>query len=414
MAATFEQKFKVFKKWSTIILLSLGGILLILSFFFGEPTEGETSSEGPSVEVTEGETSSEGPSVEVTEGETSSEDQFGEPTGGETSSEGPLLLSLWGLSLIATVGIIHCMWFVPTGYVGYATFLGKLINKTYEHGLNWVIPFLTDTFLMDTTMVTKKIVDTKKVKTRNDITLEYTLTYQLDPRFVHLVFKEMKADYWNTHLSTWVDAVFDTFVSQLSYQEFQLRKDEVEKMSSAVIAEEIDKKCVAMSNGLTHNRSTKRYTIERRVENVPAAEDPSKLIALEMIYLNEYDELVDGVNFFKYVNLKINDVKFEEDYEKAIAKVAVARAKTVEAEELSKQMEIQANARKKATIIEAEGQAEALKLKGASENEIKEALGEILKKNPELIKDKLAEHFPQVLGGNVNPMITIESTAGHS
>ena len=315
--------------------------------------------------------------------------------------------SIFGWGLVALVVAIHSMWFVPTGYVGYATFLGKLINKTYEHGLNWVIPFITDTYLMDTTMVTKKIVDTKKVKTRNEVTLEYTLTYQLDPRFVHLVFKEMRADYWTTHLSTWVDAVFDTFVSQLSYQEFQLRKDEVEKMSSAVIAEEIDKKCVAMSQGMTHNRSTKRYTIERRVENVPAAEDPSKLIALEMIYLQEADELVDGVNFFKYVNLKINDVKFEEDYEKAIATVAVARAKTVEAEELSKQMEIQANARKKATVIEAEGQAEALKLKGASENEVKKVLGEILKDYPELLKEKLAENYPKVVGGNT--MVNLEN-----
>ena len=353
MATTFEQKFSLIKKWTNRVILPLGAGLLVLSFL-----------------------------VEW-------------------------FSAFFGWALIATVVAIHSMWFVPTGYVGYATFLGKLINKTYEHGLNWVIPFITDTYLMDTTMVTKKIVDTKKVKTRNEVTLEYTLTYQLDPRFVHLVFKEMRADYWTTHLSTWVDAVFDTFVSQLSYQEFQLRKDEVEKMSSAVIAEEIDKKCVAMSQGMTHNRSTKRYTIERRVENVPAAEDPSKLIALEMIYLQEADELVDGVNFFKYVNLKINDVKFEEDYEKAIAKVAVARAKTVEAEELSKQMEIQANARKKATVIEAEGQAEALRLKGASENEVKRVLGEILKDHPELLKEKLAENYPKVVGGNT--MVNLEN-----
>lgn len=361
MVATFEQKFKLIKKWSNRVILPLGAALVVLSFL----VEGFSA--------------------------------------------------FFGWALIVFVGIIHCMWFVPTGYVGFATIFGKLRNKSFSDGLSWVIPFVTDCDLMDTRRITISRQDIKTVKSLNTVTIDYSLAYQLNPQYVHIVFKTMGVDYWNKHMFKKVDGVFDTVVNQLSYLELQYRKGEIETICSQLIEEAIDKECSQMSSGaIRGGRSVKRYTIDHRVESVHAAEDPSKIIDLEMIYLNEYDELVDGVNFFKFVNLTINHVKFEDEYEQAVARVAVARAKTVEAEELSKQMEIQANARKKAHIIEAEGQAQAMKLKGESENEIKKALGDILKNNPDLIKDKLAEHFPQVLGGNVNPMMTIESTAGHS
>ena len=51
-------------------------------------------------------------------------------------------------------------------------------------------------------------------------------------------------------------------------------------------------------------------------------------------------------------------------------------------------------------IRAAEAEAEALKMKGASENEVKEKLGEILKTHPELLKEVLAKNFPKVYGGN--------------
>lgn len=347
MAGNFEQKFSLIKKWTNRVILPLGAALVVLSFL----VEGFSA--------------------------------------------------FFGWALIATVVAIHSMWFVPTGYVGFATIFGKLRNKSYSDGLSWVIPFVTDCDLMDTRRITVLRQDQKKVKSRNKVTIDYSLAYQLNPQYVHIVFQTMGVDYWNKHIFTEVDAVFDTVVNQLSYLELQYKKGEIEAICSQLIEEAIDKECSKMSSGLIHGgRSAKRYTIEHRAENVTSAEDPSKLIALEMIYLNEYDELVDGVNFFKYVHLKINGVLFEDQYEQAVAKVAVARAKTVEAEELSKQMEIQANARKKATIIEAEGQAQALKLKGASENEVKKVLGEILKDYPELLKEKLAENYPKVVGGN--------------
>jgi regulator of protease activity HflC (stomatin/prohibitin superfamily) len=313
---------------------------------------------------------------------------------------GMSLLTNISLIIFALVASLSFMWFVPTGYVGYKTVLSRLVEKTYYPGLNWIIPFITDMYLMDTTVITRTITDTKKVKTRNEVTLDYTLTYKLDESLVFQVFKQMRENYWETHLAKWIDAKFDTIVSWLTYHEFQLRKDEIEEMASKLIAEEVDIKCVEMSDGMIIGRVTTRYDVHRSIESVPSADDPTQTIQIETTTLTERTVTVKGVNFFEFIDLKINKVKFEKDYEEAMAKVAVSKARTIETKELQKQVEIQAEARKKALIIEAEGKAEALRLQGASENEVRRVLGEVLKDHPELLKQELAKNFPKVFGGS--------------
>lgn len=357
MATNFESKFKSFKKWANLTVLPLSLIGAVCGVIFGIS-----------------------------------------------------LLTNISLIILVLVASLSFMWFVPTGYVGYKTIFSRLVEKTYQPGINWIIPFITDTFLMDTTVITKSITDTKKVKTRNEVTLDYTLTYKLDEKLVFQVFKQMRSDYWETHLLKWIDAKFDTIVSWLTYHEFQLRKDEIEEMASKLIAEEVDKKCVDMSLGMISARSTVRYSISRSIEKVPSAEDPTQMIDIETTSLIERRVNVTGVNFFEFIDLKINRVKFEEDYEKAMAKVAVAKARTTETKELQKQVEIQAEAKKKALIIEAEGKAEALRLQGASENEVRRVLGEILRDHPELLKQELAKNFPKVFGGST--MVNLDEMLG--
>jgi regulator of protease activity HflC (stomatin/prohibitin superfamily) len=335
-----------------------------------------------------------------------------------------------GLVMFAAAIAVDCLWVVPTGYIGYMTIFSKLWERSFSPGLNWLVPFVSDTYLMDTTVITKSITDTKKVKTRNDVTLEYTISYKLKERYVSNVFKVMRGSYWETHVAKWIDAVFDTFVSQLTYHEFQLMKNEIEQMASKLIQEEIDKKCVDMTTGMGFRNAT-RYRIVPVMEidpdnptkeiEVPDPADPSKTKTIEVDNLipkvirieengeteevvvktlEEYLVPVSGINFFEFVDLKINRVKFEDSYEQQLAKVAVTKAQTIQAKELAKQMEIQAEARKKAMIIEAEGLAEKMRLEGASENEVKAALGQILKEHPELLKQELAKHFPKVFGGS--------------
>ena len=309
-------------------------------------------------------------------------------------------LLTWISLILATLTIsLWFMWFIPTGYAGFKTIFGKLVEKTYTPGLNWIIPVITDVYVMDTTVQTVNITDTKKTKTRNDISMDYTITYKLNETYVFQVFKQLRTNYWSS-FAKWIDAVIDTSVGWLTYPEFQIRKDDIETMISKLINEEVDAKCTDMSRGMaSRGRSTIRYDINVITEDIPSMEDPSKMVTIEKHELSERRVIVDGVNFFEFINLKINRIKFEPDYEQAIAKVAVARAKTVETEELKKQLETQAEARKNAMILEAEGKAEAMRLQGASENEVKRVFGEILRDYPDLVRDQVAKNLPKVLGG---------------
>lgn len=356
-------------------------------------------------------------------------------------------LYMSALLLIAFGVAVNCVWFVPTGCVGYKRVFTKLVDKSYKDGINWVIPFITDTYLMDVTQITRYISDTKKVKTRNNIELDCTLTYEVDERYAHLLFQKMKENYFETHLSKWIDATFDTIVSQCNYAQFQCQKDKIERIVSCLIAEDIDKRCSALSKDLVPtSHKAKRYDVVTVTESIANPDkDPAnpahntmpdfivvpvmerlEIGADEVEYvplldLTEREEEVDGVNFFKSIDLKINRVAFEATYEAARAKVAVAKAQTAEANEKKKQTEILAEANKIARLKEGEAEAEYLikvkeaeaagmRLTLASENDARERLGEIIMRYPGVLKETLAKNFPKVFGGNT--MVNLDNMLG--
>lgn len=318
----------------------------------------------------------------------------------------------WGLGtfvaiLFVAVSSINFVWFVPTGFVGYKRVMSKLRPKSYKDGVHFRWPFVTDTYLMDVRVITKTLTDTKKVLTRNNVDVEYTLTYQVDERYAHLLFRYMGDNYFDTHIIKWVDAVFDTFVSKLTYPQLQTQKAEIERIASALVAQEIDRKCseVSADEGF---HEVQRYDFKADVkEAIDLDEDgvEEEVPVLELVDLGE--EEVNGVNFFKSFDLKINKVTFEAGYEDARANVAIAKAEKSKAEIDGAKAVILAEKQAKVIEIKAAAEAEALKKKGAAENEVKRVLGEVLNSHPELLKEQLAKNFPKVFGG-ANPMINLE------
>ena len=341
---------------------------------------------------------------------------------------GGLALTIFGASILILALLANSIWFVPTAFVGYKQLFGRLSEESYSEGLHWIVPFFTDTYLMDIAVQTRTINDTKKVRDRNDILLECTLTYQLDERYVHILFRHLRETYYSTHLSRWIDAVFDTYVSTLTYPEFQLRKAEIEQIASKLIKTMVDEKCEELTKDMGLGmRNTTRYQLVTKYEEKPDPTDPtgaSTIFVPVMLSINEngeetlveektceeYFPTVEGINFFKSIDLKINRVKFEAQYEEARAKVAVARAEAEEELQKKKRMEIEAEAKKNVRILEAQAEAEYKRQIGASENEVKEKLGEILKTHPELLKEVLAKNFPKVFGGNT--MINLNDLLG--
>lgn len=345
MTRDFQVSFLLYKKWSNIIVLPISILLLLVAVIFG----------------------------------------------------GALL---YGIALLLLLGglLVNCLWFVPTGFVGYKTRFTKLVNKSYSDGLNLLIPFIEEGNLLDTRVIIKSEVDTKKVLTRNNVTLEYVLTFQIDPKYAAQIFRFWGVDYYNTHVSKWVDATFDNFVSHLIYPQLQSQKDKIEEIASALVLQEVDKKCSEASKGMgTHEAFRAEYSDD--LKKAVDLDEDGTTEEIPMLELKTWTELTEGVMFFKSFSLKINKVTFEAEYEEARAKVAVAKANVAKAEHEKEAALILAEAKKQAKIKDAEAEAEAIRKKGAAEAEAIEKIGKKLEENPDYVTLERAKNMPTTVAG---------------
>lgn len=315
----------------------------------------------------------------------------------------------------AWILFINSIWFVPTGNVGFKRVFGKQKNHSYNPGMNPKWPVITEVFLLDVMVQTKDISDTKKVITRNNVDIKATLTFQLVDTYAHVVFKMMGANYYETHVSKWVDATFDTLVTKLTYGHFQAKKAEIEDWASKLVAYELAKKSSDMTEELYDTKffPVKGYNL---VAEQDAAGDPiqDKLVVgddetemMQRFTLVETDEVLTGVELFKNVSIKINEVKFEKAYEDARAQVAVRKAEVIETELKAEKARIAAQGMKDAAVIKAQGEAESIKKVEGAKNMMAKRLGDYLKDNPAMLKRILFENFPKVFGG-ANPMISVD------
>lgn len=266
---------------------------------------------------------------------------------------------LWviaGLSL-AFVGVINSLYVIMPGYAGYKITFGKLAKRSYSAGCGWMWPFISSMTEVDITKQTHRDINTMKNQNRRDITLTYVLTWNLSPNQVHTLHETIgENDYVAKALCPQLDACMTNIIAGRTYENIN---GDLKQLSDDIMKE----------------------------------------------FTNLYDKAL-----FQNVQLNITDVKFDQDYEDAVAKAAKVEMERKVIEEQAKQLEISAEAKAKALRIEAEAEADALKMKGTSENEIRKNLGKILKSHPELIKEELAKNFPKVFGANA--MINLDDILG--
>lgn len=271
----------------------------------------------------------------------------------------------WGITAIVIIILlvlgVNSLCIVMPGNAGYQIVLGKLLNSPLDAGLRIVWPFITSVTEVDVRL--QKHEDTNIMKTSNlrDIQLTYALTYQVDKDFVHLLHATIgENNFISTALCPWLDAVMTEVVASKTYEDINGKLGDLSKEIEAAYLIKVEDQCTA----LTANR----HGI--------------------------------GHNLFKNMSVAITDVKFDEEYTEAVSKLA----KTLKEKEIiaaqAEQLKISAQAKADALRIEAEAEADALRTKGTSENEIRKALGKILERHPELIKEELAKNFPKVFGGN--------------
>lgn len=353
MTRDFQVSYLLFKKWSNLVALPLSVILLVIAVIFG---------------------------------------------GG--------WMFILSLLLLVFVILVNFLWFVPTGYVGIKTRFTKLVNGSYKEGINFLIPIIEQGILMVTRVITKLEQDIKKVLTRNNVTLEYVLTFQIDPRYADLIYRYWGLEYYDTHVSKWVDAVFDTFISQLTYPQLQSQKDKVEEIASALILQEVDKKCSEVSASYGSHDA---YCCDFSADVTTAIDLDEDGVDEEVpqLKLREWTEPVSGVMFFKSFSLKINKVTFEPQYEEARAKVAVAKANVSKAEQEKKASITLAEAKKAVKILEAEAEAESIRKTGEAQAEAIEKIGKKLEENPDYVVLERAKNMPETVAGDAAVSILV-------
>ena len=345
MARDFQVSFLLYKKWSNMIVLPISIVLLLVALFFG----------------------------------------------------GVMLYSIALLLLFCSVAV-NFLWFVPTGYTGYKTRFTKLVKKARPEGINFLIPVIEDGKLFSIRETAYVMEGSRKVLHRNDIFTMLTLYLRLKSEYVPLVFKVWGENYYKDIVEPAIDATIDTFVGKLTYPQFQTQKEQIEKIISALVRQDLDKLCSeASKNSGTHEAHRAEYSAD--VVTAMKTDEDGNTIEVPKLELREWTETSDGVMFFDICKVKLNTVKFEKEYEEAQAEVAVAKANVAKAEQEKKAALILAETKKQAKILEAEAEAETIRKKGAAEAEAIELTGKKLRENPEYIAQTRAKNMPTTVAG---------------
>jgi regulator of protease activity HflC (stomatin/prohibitin superfamily) len=311
---------------------------------------------------------------------------------------------------------------VPTGNIGYVEVFQKVKDKTYQPGLNWFIPIITDRYLMDTRVQEFSRVDKKMIVLGTDIVFRETFNYRLNKDLVHVVFSTMGPNYWSTVME-WVDNSIDNVTSKFSYAEIRANQEGFKDMLLKGVQTTVEKKCRELTSSLYPTPSlVDVYELENIFDTIEDPTNPGTFISVPKMIEVEEDGVVEkiqvkemvaksvtlqGINFFDLMTLTINDIKYPEAYQEARDKLVKERVAVAVAKETAKRVETLAEAKKKAKELEAEAEATAIRKKGEAENEVLAQRALTLEQNPALIQETVAKHYPTVVGNGVMPTLSV-------
>ncbi len=328
-----------------------------------------------------------------------------------------------GILLIGLSVAVQCLWVVPTGNIGYVEVFQKVKDKTYQPGLNWFIPIITDRYLMDTRVQEFARDDTKKIVLGTNIDFRETFNYRLKKEYVHVVFSTMGPDYWETVME-WIDNSIDNITSKFSYAEIRANQEGFKEMLLKGVQTTVEKKCRELTASLYPTSSiVEVYELENVFETIEDPDNPGNFISVpkkmeieedgvqESVMIKEMarkEVALCGINFFDLMTLTINDIQYPKEYQEARNKLVNERVNVAVAKETANKIGILAEAKKNAKILEAEAEAEAIKKKGEAENGVITGRGEALGQHPIVIQETIAKNYPKVVGTGVMPTLSVE------
>ena len=195
-------------------------------------------------------------------------------------------------------------------------------------------------------------------------------------------------------------------MSHLIYPQLQSQKDKIEEIASALVLQEVDKKCSEASKDMgSHEGFRAKYSDD--LKKAVDLDEDGTTEEIPQLELKTWTEFTEGVMFFKSFSLKINKVTFESQYEEARAKVAVAKANVAKAEHEKEAALILAEAKKQAKIKDAEAEAESIRKTGEAQAEAIEKIGKKLEENPDYVVLERAKNMPDTVAGDAAVSILV-------
>ncbi len=270
--------------------------------------------------------------------------------------------TLWALILVV-IGIITCSFYiVPQGYYGYVMVLEKNMGVARSNGWGLKVPFVSTI----TYVSAEPFTHTEHIQIQNAMNdntgINYTLTFKFKVDYAHQLKQRVHS------------------LSQKEYAERFLCKP---------IGQALGDICATKTND---ELNTQRSQIAADALNLLAPDTYIEIISLSI-----------GENF-----------KYSEATEKANEQLAaIAREKKIVdandeiIKKKAEQLLVTTEAKVAAQIKEAEGEAEAIRLRGEAEAEAIRKRGEMLAQHPELIEETKAQNRPKVVGGT--PIVNVDN-----
>lgn len=229
------------------------------------------------------------------------------------------LCSLVGVALIA----LSCYTSVPTGHTGVVTTFGKVEDFTLEAGIHVKLPW-QDIIKMDNRVQKSTLEMSCFSSDIQEVTLTYTVNYQISKQDAMTIYKTIGTDYYNTVIAPCITEAVKTVTARYNAEE------------------------------LISSRSDMSVRIEELLEQ--------KLMSYNIVL----------------VSTSIENMDFTDTFTDAVEAKQVAEQNKLRAETEAEQKVIEANADAEIKKIDADAKAYELQTKAAAEAEANRKIAESL------------------------------------
>ncbi len=209
--------------------------------------------------------------------------------------------------VVAFVITILCLsvYSVAPGNRGVLVTLGEVAPKSYTNGVGFKVPFVSTMYEIDVRTQTFNETTASYTSDVQTATIEYTLTYELVPENVHILFEKVGLDYETKKLVPVLNDVLKDVIGKWQAQDLVANRDQAR---------------VAVLKGLK--------------------------------------ERLDG-DFFTHITFQFINIDYSDNFEKAIENKVIAEQKAQEAANYTRRVREEAEQK----LISAKAEAEAMEIK---------------------------------------------------